>query len=192
MGDSCVRSAFQEASSNIFTQEVSSSSSTTTTTTLTTTTTSTPPPIKSTTKSPIKMKTTTDLRSNYVTEYSTTSIPKKTYKPSHGYKKRRRPASTTELPRYKTRTTVKPLDATTRIAISRRTTVMEPQSTPLPSSILFSSSTTTTTVSTTNHRRRTTASQLTTPQSTTEMSISTTTGMITFYFCVNTLSSVEI
>ncbi|KAI4461296.1 ecdysone-inducible e1 isoform a [Holotrichia oblita] len=183
LGDSCVRSAFQDTSSNIFTQEISSSPSTSTTTTAIPTTTFIASSVKSATKSPSKLTTmmttstttTTDVKSNYITEYSTVSVPKKTYKPNHSYKKRRRPASTTEFPRYRTRTTsARPLDAATRITVSRRTTVMEPKSTPLPSSILFSSSTATSTMATTTNRPITTFSTIS-QRSTTRKMISTTT-----------------
>ncbi|KRT84256.1 lipoprotein receptor, partial [Oryctes borbonicus] len=161
VGDSCVRSAFQDVSSNIFTQDVSLTASTstslTTTRAITTTTAAATASALKSSAQPLEKSTTTDVRSNYITDYSTTSFPKKTYKPNHGYKKRRRPASTTELPRYKTRTTpARPLDVTTRMAVSRRTTIMEPKSTPVPTSILFSSTTTTVTPDTSTRSIETT------------------------------------
>ncbi|KAK9686968.1 Low-density lipoprotein receptor domain class A [Popillia japonica] len=185
LGDSCVRSAFQDTSSNIFTQEISSPPSTSTTTTALPSSTFITSSVKSATKLPTKLTTTTmsttttDINSNYITEYSTISVPKKTYKPNHSYKKRRRPASTTEFPRYRTRTTsARPLDAATRYTLSRRTTVMEPKSTPLPSSILYSSSTATSTMATTTNRPITISSTIS-QRSTTKKAISTTTTTTT-------------
>lgn len=194
VGDSCVRSAFQDVSSNIFsTQEVPISASSTlaikspakttiTTTTRTTTTTSRPTVTKSITRSSTMKSTTSDIKSNYVNDYVTTSVPRKTYKPSQGYKRRRRPVSTTELPKYRTRTTARPMDATTRMTISRRTTVMEPKSTPVPpvisSSYTMRSTTSTTTISPTTRASTTTAATETSAyQSSTRKSISTTTGI---------------
>ncbi|XP_071050664.1 uncharacterized protein [Onthophagus taurus] len=134
VGDSCVRSAFQEPTEAHETS-ISSTSSTSSLTSSSTpssnivdnTQSSTLTSLISTTFKP-RRTTKHSYRPNIRTGTTTTFTPKTT----KFTKRRRKPYGTTTVPKYKFRTTWKPLDAATRQGLSKRTTVMEPKSTPLP------------------------------------------------------------
>ncbi|XP_018561936.1 uncharacterized protein LOC108904045 [Anoplophora glabripennis] len=114
VGDSCVRSAFQTKA---------------TTTTTTTVTSSSPPPTKATSDDG------PEIESNVIVDNVTPYTPILVKSTSKGVRTtmKMRPSNpttttTTELPMVQD-VTATPLDVTTRIAVSSRTTVMEPSST---------------------------------------------------------------
>ncbi|KAJ8984807.1 hypothetical protein NQ317_013004 [Molorchus minor] len=129
VGDSCVRSAFQ-------TKPTAATTATTSRTT-TTTTSSTPSP------SPTTVADNPEIDSNLIGDNVTPSSPVKSTKATRTTTKQVRPTSrrpTTQLPPIEKATST-PMDVTTRLTVSTRTTVMEPP-TPSPDIVIHSASTT--------------------------------------------------